>query len=50
MSDINGIKEISEGLVLIKFRTIDQYSWKDPILMNKLKTKNVKSCSFHGGF
>ena len=45
MSEINDIKEISEGTFPIYLKIIYQYEWIDPSLMSNFKTGTYK-CGF----
>ena len=38
MSEINDIKELSEGILPINLKLIDQYQCKYPCLMDKYET------------
>ena len=49
MSEINHIKEISEGMFPINFKIIFQYQRKYPSLTAKFNTSKYKRASFHGG-
>ena len=48
MYDINDNNTLPEGTFPIQFNTTEQYKWKDPWLMEKLKYKTYKIGSFYG--